>query len=131
MIAGRRPCFWRGPHASPSEIKARLMNTAETAIQTAPNLFPGQLAPISRIGAGEVRVDRAMAAQTLAWVFENESAALSFGYAALGETRTFNKKVVVYNLGPKKRSYRVSAAFRNPASPASRRPSWTFPRRSA
>ncbi|MDQ2966621.1 MAG: S8 family serine peptidase, partial [Chloroflexota bacterium] len=47
------------PRRSPSEIKALLMNTAETDIMNSPAVFGGRLAPISRIGGGEVRVDRA------------------------------------------------------------------------
>src|SRR5690606_19106352 len=39
---------------SPLDLKARLMNTAETNIL---NSGGGPLAPISRIGGGEVRVD--------------------------------------------------------------------------
>ena len=37
------------------------MNTAETNILTNPATQPGVLAPITRIGGGEVRVDRALA----------------------------------------------------------------------
>jgi len=119
MIAGSAALLLeRYPHASPFEIKARLMNTAQTGLLTAPNLFPGQVAPVSRIGAGEVRVDRALATRTLAWVQENESASLSFGYAALGDEQTFVRKIQVFNLADSKRTYSVSAAFRDPASPA-------------
>ena len=119
MIAGSAALLLeRYPHASPFEIKARLMNTAETAILTAPNLFPGQVAPISRIGAGEVRVDKAMAANTFALSLENESAAVSFGYAALDDVRTFNRKVLVFNRSGSNRTYNVTTSFRNPANPA-------------
>jgi subtilisin family serine protease len=119
MIAGSAALLLeRYPHASPFEIKARLMNTAETGILTAPGLLPGQVAPVSRIGAGEVRVDRAMAANTFALSLESESAAVSFGYAALGEARTFNRKVLVFNRSSSKRTYRVSAGFRDPSNPA-------------
>ena len=36
------------------------MNSAETTVYTNPALAPGQLAPITRIGAGELRVARAI-----------------------------------------------------------------------
>ena len=55
------------PARSPLEIKAVLMNTAETTIYTNPATLPGVLAPITRIGGGEVRVDRAVAAKFAAW----------------------------------------------------------------
>jgi subtilisin family serine protease len=119
MIAGSAALLLeRYPHASPFEIKARLMNTAETGILTAPGLLPGQVAPVSRIGAGEVRVDRAMSANTFALSLENESAAVSFGYAALDRPRTFNRKVLVFNRAGSKRTYSVSAGFRDPSNPA-------------
>ena len=42
---------------TPAEVKARLINTGETTIYTDPF---SDLAPITRIGGGEVRVDRAI-----------------------------------------------------------------------
>lgn len=56
------------PGIEPLEVKARLMNTARTEIYTNPALLPGRLAPVTRIGAGEVRVDRALSATAVAWV---------------------------------------------------------------
>ena len=43
------------------------MNTGETTIYINPATQPGVLAPITRIGGGEVRVERALASQTAAW----------------------------------------------------------------
>ena len=60
------------------QIKAMLMNSAKTAVYTNPALLPGELAPISRIGAGEVRVDRAIAERGCV-ERETKSAALSYG----------------------------------------------------
>ena len=45
---------------NPAEVKAVLMNTADTDIMNSPALFGGGLAAISRIGGGEVRVDAAL-----------------------------------------------------------------------
>src|SRR5206468_7578297 len=47
------------PARTPSEIKSLLMNTAETNITINPATQPGVLAPITRIGAGDVRADSA------------------------------------------------------------------------
>jgi hypothetical protein len=52
------------PHPGPSCLaagrnKALLVNTAETQIQINPVAQPGVPAPITRIGGGEVRVNRA------------------------------------------------------------------------
>jgi subtilisin family serine protease len=119
MIAGSAALLLEAfPHASPAEIKARLMNNTETQIKTAPNLSGSQLAPASRIGAGEVRVDRALNAKTIAWVPEDETAGISFGAPSISESRQFRKTVLVYNASSSKRRYSVSADFRDPANPA-------------
>jgi subtilisin family serine protease len=119
MVAGSAALLLEAHRgATPAEIKARLMNTAETEILTAPNLYAGQLAPATRIGAGEVRVDRALATRTIAWVAESESAAVSFGYAALPEARDFHKQVLVYNFADTPRTYAVAMKFRDPANQA-------------
>ena len=68
------------PERAPEQIKAMLMNSAETEIFTNPALLPGELAPISRIGAGELRVDRALELSSVAREREGHSAALSFGF---------------------------------------------------
>jgi minor extracellular serine protease Vpr len=119
MVAGSAALLLEArPHASPTEIKSRLMNNAETQIFTAPNLLPGELAPATRIGGGEVRVDRALASKTTAWVQDDESAAVSFGYAALTGKAEFRKTVTVRNFSKVARSYAVSMDFRNPNNPA-------------
>ncbi len=119
MVAGSAALLLEArPKASPAEIKSRLMNNAETQILTAPNLFPGQLAPVTRIGAGEVRVDRALASKTAAWVEKDQSAAVSFGYAAVTGPTEFHKKVTVRNFADVERNYEVSMDFRDPSNPA-------------
>jgi subtilisin family serine protease len=119
MVAGSAALLLEAhPGATPAEIKARLMNTAETEILIAPNLYPGQRASATRIGAGEVRVDRALATRTIAWVAESESAAVSFGYVALPEARDFHKRVLVYNFADTPRTYAVAMKFRDPANQA-------------
>jgi subtilisin family serine protease len=119
MVAGSAALLLQAhPGARPAEIKARLMNTAESGILTAPNLFGSQVAPATRIGAGEVRVDRALATKTIAWVASSESAAVSFGYAAVAQKRDFHKKVLVYNFSNSSRTYAVSMTLRDPANQA-------------
>jgi subtilisin family serine protease len=119
MIAGSAALLLEAyPSATPAEIKARLMNTAETHILTAPNLFGQQPAPATRIGAGEVRVDRAFATKTIAWVASSESAAVSFGYAAVARERDFHKRVLVHNFADSERTYAVTMTLRDPANQA-------------
>ncbi len=80
MVAGAAALMRQAyPNRSPEKIKAMLMNSAETAVYTNPAVLPGELAPITRIGAGELRVDRAVAQTAIAWNRATKSAALSFG----------------------------------------------------
>ena len=100
------------PGRSPAEIKSLLMNSAETGIQIDPALQPGVLAPITRIGGGEVRVDRAVQSTTAAWDKEQLAGSLSFGYHALSSDASFTRNVVVRNYSNKDRTYAVSSNFR-------------------
>ena len=92
------------------EVKALLMNNAETDIVN--DVLSGELAPITRIGGGEVRVDRAVDAPTAAWDADVPSAALSFGFADVTDSVTFTKEVVVRNLANTARTYTVTPTFR-------------------
>jgi minor extracellular serine protease Vpr len=62
---GPPPGKAKGIGLKPLEVKALLMNNGETNIINDP--LTGALAPITRIGGGEVRVDRALSAPVAAW----------------------------------------------------------------
>jgi hypothetical protein len=80
MVAGAAALMVQAhPARSALQIKALLMNSAETVVYTNPATLPGGLAPITRIGAGELRVNRAVALSSAAWDTQALSAALSFG----------------------------------------------------
>ena len=55
------------PRRTPMDLKNSLVNTAETEIFNGPTALGADLAPIARIGGGEVRVDRAIEAAGAAW----------------------------------------------------------------
>jgi len=78
-------------------------------------MAPGKLAPITRIGSGEVRVNLALAARSAAWVEKDQSAAISFGYRATGRTTEISREVRVENYDKKAKTYQISSAFRVPA----------------
>src|SRR2546425_451510 len=119
MIAGSAALLLEEfPRATPAEIKARLMNSGNTATLTGQSVAPGQLAPVTRIGAGEVRVDRAVSARTIAWVPQDESAAISFGAPSISQRSQFHKTVLVYNASNSKRRYSVAADFRDAVNQA-------------
>jgi subtilisin family serine protease len=96
---------------TPLQVKALLMNTGETEIDTDP--FTG-LAPISRIGGGEVRVDRALNASAIAYDADEPSGGLSFFYNDVTDVTVITKTVEVMNLTPKKQTYSIGATFRSP-----------------
>ncbi len=97
---------------TPLEVKARLVNNANTDIGINPVAMPGYPAPITRIGGGEVRVDQAVAATTAAWDADSPAGSLSFGYAALTGSKAFQKTVVVRNYTNKARVYNITPSFR-------------------
>ncbi|MFK7828258.1 MAG: S8 family serine peptidase [Congregibacter sp.] len=105
------------PDLAPHEVKARLINTGETDIDTDP--FLG-LAPITRIGGGEVRVDRALGAYTGVWDKETLSGALSFGFVDVySNSQTLNRELEITNYGDDPRTYDIAASFRDPVDAAS------------
>ncbi len=120
MISGSAALLiQKHPTFSPLEIKALLMNTAETNIQTNPVAQPGVLAPITRIGGGEVRVNRAFARSTAAWDAGDSTPSLSFGYNALTGSKAFEKTVAVHNYGSTPRTYSIATSFRYSSDAAS------------
>ncbi len=100
----------KGLALSPLETKAILMNNGETNIDTDP--FTG-LAPITRIGGGEVRVDQAIDAPIAAWESGGTSGGLSFGFVDVADSSvTLTKSVQIHNYSNKRRSYDVVPGFR-------------------
>lgn len=118
MVAGSAALLLQKyPFLTPPEIKARLMNNAETTIYT--DLFLGSedtdkdLAPITRIGGGEVRVDRALTARAAAWDEESLQGALSFGFIDVYQTdhREF-KRIRIRNYSEDEITYDIIPTFR-------------------
>jgi subtilisin family serine protease len=114
MVAGSAALLLQVyPDRSPAEIKAVLMNTAETDIMNEAAFFGGDLAPISRIGGGEVRVDQAFSAPAAAWDAWRPSGALSFGFVDVSrETLNLYKLVRVRNYSDHNIVYSITPTFR-------------------
>jgi hypothetical protein len=111
MVAGSAALLLQAaPGLSPAEVKARLMNNGETNIDTDP--FTG-LAPITRIGGGEVRVDRAVGAPAAAWDEDVPQGALSFGFVDVDkDTVNLHKMVRVRNYSDQDITYDIMPTFR-------------------
>ncbi len=110
--------FW-----APWALKALLMNNADPNVQINPASSPGVLAPITRVGAGEVRVDRALDAKAFAFVVDppiesgapdDYQPALSFGYHPVIRPGplTLTKDLVVVNLANETRTFTLGRTFR-------------------
>ncbi len=111
MVAGAAALMIQAhPSRSVAQIKAMLMNSAEPTVYTNPAVLPGELAPITRIGAGEVRVDRAVKLKTAAWNVEAKSAALSFGAVEVPIITVLKKRVRVENFGGQHRIFKVASS---------------------
>jgi subtilisin family serine protease len=102
------------PSLTPADIKARLMETAEPAVYQNAQTMPGVLAPLSRVGSGELRVNNAYAGSTAAWDASAPLAvSLSFGTYRLAANQTFSKKVMVRNYSSVGRVYSITNVYRD------------------
>jgi subtilisin family serine protease len=111
MVAGAAALLLQAyPNRSPAEIKAVLMNTAETAVHRD---VTGELEPISRIGGGEVRVDRALSSPVAAWDMSNLKGGISFGQVEVSSTQmVLEKTILVRNYSDRKVKYEPTPTFR-------------------
>lgn len=113
MVAGAAALLAQAyPQRSPLQIKAMLMNSAETNVYTNPATQPGALAPITRIGAGEVRVNRAVGRDVVAWDTSALSAALSYGVVEADGEYVVHRWLTLENFGTTRKQYRVATSFR-------------------
>ncbi|WP_046111625.1 S8 family serine peptidase [Aquincola tertiaricarbonis] len=120
MVAGAAALLLQKfPAATPVEIKARLMNGANAEVYTNPATLPGVLAPVSRIGAGELRVDKSATLTTGVWDATNPySVGLSFGVVRATGISKISRKVAVRNYSNSARTYAIQRSFRYAADEA-------------
>ncbi len=109
------------PFLSASDIKQILINTANPQVyQPSANgsLFPDQLAPVTRIGGGEVRVDRALLSPVIVSDATGDKVsrihgAMSFGYLDVSKPSTsITRKLEVENRTPFPQLYKVTPTLR-------------------
>ncbi|MDR3752585.1 MAG: S8 family serine peptidase [Terracidiphilus sp.] len=114
ITAGSAALLLGSNHAlTPLDIKARLMETTNNVYNNAATM-PGVLAPMSRAGSGELRVDHAFAGSTAAWDASNPLAvSLSFGAYRLNANQTYKKKVVVRNYSSVSHTYAITNTYRD------------------
>lgn len=99
---------------TPLDVKALLMETAEAAVYENAATMPGALAPVSRVGSGELRVNRAIAASTAVWDASDPLAvSLSFGTYRLNANASYRKKVIIRNYSNTARTYTITNTYRD------------------
>lgn len=114
MVAGSAALLIQAyPSRLPAEIKSVLMNTGERNILNEPEFFGGDLAAITRIGGGEVRVDAALSATAAAWDAEALAGSLSFGEHDVWQDKVvLRRSVVVHNYGSTAATFDIATSFR-------------------
>lgn len=99
---------------TPLDVKALLMATTEPVVYQNVLTQPGMLAPLSRVGSGELRAGHAVAASTAAWDFSNPPAvSLSFGTYRLNQGQQFKKNVAVHNYSNTAQTYQITNTYRD------------------
>jgi len=122
LVMSARPAF------QPWQVKAALMNTADTSVFATKAAGSSTLAGLTRMGAGRVRADLAVATGTLAYDSEDVdptggtyfNTAVSFGpqaFTAAGPS-TASRTVVVQNISNVAKNYTLSVAPRFAADAA-------------
>jgi subtilisin family serine protease len=98
----------------PLDVKALLLENTEPQVFLNSATTPGALAPMSWMGAGELRADRALASSTSVWDSSNPLAvSISFGTYRLNVPQTYKKKIVVKNYSASARTYTINNTYRD------------------
>ncbi|MGH9664843.1 MAG: S8 family serine peptidase, partial [Bryobacteraceae bacterium] len=98
----------------PLDIKAMLMENAEPGVFQNGLTMPGLLAPMSRMGGGELRVDRAASSTTAVWDASGPlGVSVSYGTYRLNANQSFRKKIVVRNYSNTARTYIIGNTYRD------------------
>jgi minor extracellular serine protease Vpr len=110
------------PSLAPWQVKAALMNTTDTDVFATKTAGGTTLATLTRMGAGRVRADRAVATGTLAYDAQNVevnggpyfNTAVSFGPQAFATpgTSSVSRTITVQNLDATPKTYNISVAAR-------------------
>lgn len=101
------------PTRTAAEIKAVLVNTGETDIMNKSTALGGVLAPITRIGGGELRVDRALNSPVAAWEADTGQPAISLGFKDWSRDNLMNRAgVTVRNYSNSGKTFIIEVNFR-------------------
>jgi subtilisin family serine protease len=104
------------PRANPGEVKTRLLNNASTRNRTPDANGDLYSTPVTRIGAGEVRVAPALNATSLLVNKQRgRTGNIGLGLPHLTRTTTYDVKVGIANTGRRTQTYLLRPQFRDRA----------------
>ena len=99
---------------APLDVKALLMENSDPSVYNNELTQPGVLGPMSRTGAGELRINRTVNSTTSVWDASNPlSVSMSFGTYRVSSNQTYKKKIVVRNYSNAVRTYSISNTYRD------------------
>lgn len=107
------------PRATPQIVKARLLNNASTANRTPDANANLYATPVTRIGAGEVRIAPALNAKDI--LLNRQSGGtgnIGLGLPHVTAKTTYDVKVAIGNTAPRTQTYTLTPQFRDPADAA-------------
>ena len=103
------------PLTTPTIVKSRLLNAASTENRTPDAQGNLYATPVSRVGAGEVRIAPAVAAAGVLLNKASGNGNIGLGLPHLTVTRTFTAALSIRNTGTTAKTYAISPTFRDPA----------------
>ena len=106
------------PRLSPALVKSRLLNAASTGNRTPDAEANLYASPISRVGAGEVRIAPALNNTGVLINRQPGAGNIGLGLPHLTRTTTYRQTVTIRNTGTSAKTYLLSPEFRDPADRA-------------
>lgn len=103
------------PRLSPAQVKTRLLNAASTENRTPDaqaTLYP---TPVTRVGAGEVRIAPALSNAGLLQNSRQASGNIGLGLPHLTKKTTYTVALTLRNTSAARKAYLISPTFRDPA----------------
>ena len=99
---------------APLDVKALLMENTEPGIFNNAATQPGVLGPLSRTGAGELRIARTIGSTTSVWDSSDPLAvSMSFGTYRVSANQSFKKKIIIRNYASTSRTYSIANTYRD------------------
>ena len=120
MVAGAGALIKEAqPGLTARQLKAALVENAETNVKNKAAALGGRQAPITRVGGGELRIDRSILTGAIALEVNTQQPVLSFGLVDADKQETLARQFKITNLTRKKVTYKISPSFRFPEDEAS------------